>query len=64
MNVANIARTLGTTYYVVWNHSRKLMAIASEVTPRAVDAPDDCIELEVLELFGDLQTLVPEHLRR
>lgn len=64
MHVANIARALKLAYSVVWTRSRKLMVAAEVVTPRAVDEPDDCIELDVLELFGEMQTIVPEHLRR
>lgn len=64
MSVANIARKLRKTYYTVWTHSRKLMVAAEVVTQRLRDEPEQSTELDVLELFGELQTIVPEHLRR
>ncbi len=62
--MADIARVLRKRYSHVWSEARKLMTAAEVVTPRPYDVPDACVEIEVLELFADLQSIVPEHLRR
>ncbi|MCC6808240.1 MAG: hypothetical protein IT381_12530 [Deltaproteobacteria bacterium] len=64
MSVADIARRLGRRYHMVWIEARKLMADAKKVRVRAVERPAPTVELEVLEVFAELQGIVPEHLRR
>ena len=63
-SVADIARKLRRPYHVIWSEARKLMAAAEVVTPMPIDVFEHSMEIDVLELFSDLQTLVPEHLRR
>lgn len=64
LSVADIARQLRRQYHVVWNEARRLMAEAELVTLRPFEPPAPSDALEVLELFAELQCIVPEHLRR
>jgi hypothetical protein len=63
LSVADISRRLRREYHVVWTEARKLMAAAEVVTLRPFEPPEPSDELEVLELFAELQGIVPDHVR-